>query len=189
MILINDGGEKYPNNRGDPILGSVWPRSGPANYKFAVIFSFSSYTPRIMAGHFNECGLWTAPVLADHFFDPSEVAFLRFQAGLDDCFIAWLIPEGAGVVFSHPILPDVETQEVEPDLSILRIERVDDTGFTGFQAQSHFSQPFFGDLLEFVECFQVMVQDHEIIGVANDCTSSEQMGQKGLFVKRHFSCG
>ena len=50
MILINDGGDKYPNNRGDPILGSVWPHGGPANYKFAVIFSFSSYTPRIMAG-------------------------------------------------------------------------------------------------------------------------------------------
>jgi hypothetical protein len=50
VMLINDGGEKYPNNRDDPILGSVWPHSGPANYKFAVIFSFSSYTPRIMAG-------------------------------------------------------------------------------------------------------------------------------------------
>jgi len=62
-----------------------------------------------------------------------------FQTGLDDGFEAWPIPEGTGVVFLHPILPDVETQKVKPNLPIALIERVDDAGLTGLQAQSYSS--------------------------------------------------
>jgi len=107
-------------------------------------------------------------VLASNLFDSHEVAFLRFQTGFNKGLEAWSILERTGVISSHPILPDVENQKVEPDLPIMLVERVDDASFAGFQAQSHFNQPFFGDLLEFVKRIHVMVQDHEIIGVAND---------------------
>ena len=107
-------------------------------------------------------------MLANNLFDLFEVPFLRFQAGFDEGLEAGSIPERTGVISSHPILSDVETQKIEPDLPITLVERVDDAGLAGFQAQSHPNQPFFGDLLEFDKRIHVMVQDHEVIGVAND---------------------
>ena len=70
---------------------------------------------------FDECGLGAAPVLANDLLAPFEVAFLRFPAGFDDRSVTRDTPEGAGVVLSHPMLPDVETQEVKPNLSIVLI--------------------------------------------------------------------
>ena len=116
----------------------------------------------------DERGLGATSILASDVFDLLGVAFLRFPAGLDDGFEAGFVPECTGVIFPHPILPDMKTQKIEPNLPVALIERVDDAGLAGFQAQSHSHQPLFGGLLEFSQCCQVMVQYHQVVGVAND---------------------
>jgi hypothetical protein len=81
----------------------------------------------------DECGLGATPVLANDVIDLLDVTSLRFPAGFDDGFEAGIIPERAGLILSYPVLPGVETQEVEADLSIVLIERVDDAGLAGLQ--------------------------------------------------------
>jgi hypothetical protein len=64
-------------------------------------------------------------VLANDLLDPFEMAFLRFPAGFDERSVAWYTPEGASVVLPHPMLPDVETQEVHQQNQI-RLQTVQD---------------------------------------------------------------
>jgi len=62
----------------------------------------------------DEGGLGRAPVAADDGLDFIQVALNGLVARFDERLDARLSPEGAGVILAHPVLPDVEAEEVEP---------------------------------------------------------------------------
>ena len=93
--------------------------------------------------------LRTTPVLANELFELVEVAFDSLAGWFDECFEARSAPIGAGVVLGNPILTDGKTQKVEPRVAFIDVEGMSDVGFAWFEAQAHFSQPFFGFALQF----------------------------------------
>ena len=130
----------------------------------------------------DEGGLRRAPVAADDGLDFIQVALNGLVARFDERLDARLPPEGAGVVLPHPILPDVEAEEVEADVALVFIECMGHVGFGAAQAQPHLGQPGFGARLRFQQGRQVFAEDHEIIRVADhrDPVPSRDGGDGGL---------
>lgn len=64
-------------------------------------------------------------------------AFHCVATGFEEGLKTRRTPKGAGMVLPHPILSDVETQEVKPDLPFMCVKRVDNPGLTRFQTQAH----------------------------------------------------
>ena len=105
----------------------------------------------------NQGGLRTASIVANELFELVEVAFDSLPGRFDECFEARSAPLGAGVVLANPILTDGKAQKVETPVAFIRIEGVGDAGFAWFEVQAHFSQPFFGFVLQFTQRVHVVI--------------------------------
>ena len=58
-----------------------------------------------------------------------------FLAWLDQRLEAWLSSVGACVIFPHLMLPDVEAEEIESDVSLILVECVGDAALAGLEPQ------------------------------------------------------
>ncbi len=80
---------------------------------------------------FDQAGLRRALVLADdlaHFLQVSPTSFL---ARLDERLKTWPSPVSAGMVCSHPILSNIETEEIKTHVSLVLVECVGYAGLAG----------------------------------------------------------
>jgi len=123
-------------------------------------------TDRVESG--DERRLGRAAILVDDLFDTLQVSLLRVFAGFDDGFEAWLAAKGAGAILADAMLADVEAEKVEPDIALVCVEGMRDAGFAGFEFESHLSQSGFGTVFEVEEHLEVIAENDEIIGVANN---------------------
>lgn len=68
--------------------------------------------------------LWSAPVFTNDVPYLFQVALDGFPAGFDERLEAWLPSVRLRAVLAHPVLPDVEFQEVEADVPLVGFEGV-----------------------------------------------------------------
>lgn len=97
------------------------------------------------------------------FIDLCHVFIHRLLARFDDGFTA-----SFAVCFAHGKLAHREAQKVKPcRFAFVRVERMGDAGFGGFEIQPQLCQPAFDGGLDLEQMFAVGMQDDEIIGIAH----------------------
>ena len=84
--------------------------------------------------HIDEGRLRCAFVPADHLTHFLQMSLAGFVAWLDERLETRLSAASAGMVSSHPMLPDVETEEVKAHVSFVLVERMGLTGLAGLQS-------------------------------------------------------
>ena len=117
----------------------------------------------------DECCLVCTAILVDDLLDTHQVSLLRVFAGFDERFETWLAVKGAGTILTNVVLTDVEAKKVKPDLALMCVERMRNARLPGLEFESHLSQPGFGTVFELQEYLEVITENDEIIGIANDC--------------------
>ena len=90
-------------------------------------------------------------------------------AGFDVCFEA--LPASPAVLpglgFSDRVLSDLKAKEVKPWRPCWDGQRMGDPGLAGLQFESHPLQPLRSHVLALLNDLAVLVEDHEIIGIAD----------------------
>lgn len=109
-------------------------------------------------------GRLVAPAVGtDKCFHMFQVTFLGFLTRFDDHLVTV-----STVMFSHRELSDGETKEVKPDATFVFMEAVCNTGLTGVQSQTDFSQPGLSRPSSALQGRQVFAENDEVIRKAND---------------------
>ena len=85
----------------------------------------------------NQSCLRATPIIADNLFQVSQMASDGFLTGSNQGLETGLTSVCPGFVSAHLILPDVEAQEIEADLSLVFIEGVADGRFGGVKLQAY----------------------------------------------------
>ena len=72
-------------------------------------------------------------MLTYHFPYLLVMALDRRFAGLNDGLESWLAPIGASAMFTHVVLPYIETQKVEAQISCVFVQGVGDSCLARFE--------------------------------------------------------
>ena len=73
-----------------------------------------------------------------------------------------------GAALAHAVLPDSEAKKVKAGVPFVLVEGMRDVGLFGLETQAHFRQPVLRAGLGFEQHVQVIAENDEIIGIAND---------------------
>src|ERR1700674_2563350 len=109
----------------------------------------------------------------DYCCQVSQMSFLSLFAWLDEGLEAKKFPRRTPCRMSLPdrVLAHLKAEEVKSRTSLLRAERMGDACLLGFQFQPHPVEPLRHDLLDLFDDRQIVVQHHEVVGIADDLRS------------------
>lgn len=119
----------------------------------------------------DEDGLFGRSSSAYHAAECLLVSLLRLFAGCDEGLKAKRVPVGVppGVVFADGMLAHMPTQEVKPHMALVGGDKgMGDAGLTWLQFQTQSAQPGGDALLRFLDHASLLVQQDEVISVADD---------------------
>src|ERR1051326_2276677 len=91
------------------------------------------------------------------------LAFLGFWRGFDESLVSFL-----RAVFARSKVAYLESQKVEPPVSLICLQRVSDPGFARLHFQSHSCQPLFRLLFCFGHFLQGRTEDHKVVSIPDD---------------------
>lgn len=117
----------------------------------------------------NQLFLFCVLMAVDDLPELVDMSLDGYFAGFDVWFDA--VPASPAVLpgrgFSDRVLSDLNAQEVKPGRPFWDGQRMGNPGLAGLQFESHLLQPLRSHVLASLHDLAVLVEDHEIIGIAD----------------------